>query len=263
MHSYDIDGASHACTFEQLDEFASMFAGGSGRLLVVVGPPGCAKTTHMRQRIPGALLLDGHITPLEFYVAVASRPDAVLILDDAQDLLKDRKTREYIMKMTDSLDPRTIRYMSSARRLNDAGLRQETTVRNRVVVLTNEWNKGWGALSSRGEVVVFEPSWDELCDYAEPWLGDGEILQYVRQRIPGLRPPADLRRLTKAKDRKDAGFVASPWQGIIDDVCDERLLKIHELRARDMSERERARAFKQAGCGSERTYWRLKKTITI
>lgn len=84
-------GAISIRTYSQLERYISAFAAGHINLLILVGPPGLAKTRTVR-RVLGdkPCWIEGNATPFGMYMKLYRYRDEFVVIDDVDSLYADK-----------------------------------------------------------------------------------------------------------------------------------------------------------------------------
>lgn len=219
------EAATTLRTFAELRELIYHFAEGNISLLAIVGRPGISKSKSVEEAVrdKNCYLVKGRVTPISFYTGLYSHQDAPVVIDDADDLMGNRLSREYVRALTETDEYKLLSWQSKSRVLVKEDVPDSFWTKSSCCIITNRWDSRdpiYNALESRAEFVDFDPDWGELYQECGKWFWDQEILDYAYERLGVLRQP-DARILVKAADRKRAGMVALPWQKLIDRHCDD------------------------------------------
>ena len=150
--------------FDIFSDYVKYTLKSDATLLIVKSRGGLGKTFSVLRALGGVehVYVSGYITPLEFYDKLLNNQDGVIVLDDLEGLLGDKKNLAMLKSATfPSLDgKRVVQYSSSK-----SGDEKNAFVCNaKFIILCNVTPKGadWGAIQSRGLFFDFKPSNDEV-----------------------------------------------------------------------------------------------------
>jgi hypothetical protein len=222
---------------EKLAEYAKAVADGRFQYsLFVVGPGGVGKSKIFEQYLPHvdmedakqvrnkskyAHWIEGTISPVEFYIAIAKNADRTIVADDCPGLYKDGTSRALLKQLCNTTTPRRVVYQKAVipgSPIEQAGVDTEVRTRSVLVLIANEWSSmgaDISAVNTRAKLVRYVPSLETRIRYAETWLGDREILRYVNDSMKkGKVRRLHFRHLRHAEDFKKSGI--EDWRSYLD-----------------------------------------------
>lgn len=219
------EAATTIRTYPEFRELISHFARGDISLLAIVGRPGLSKSKSIEEAVrgKGCYYVKGRVTPISFYTGLYHHQDHPVVIDDADDLMGNKLSREYIKALTETDEYKRLSWQSKSKVLANEEVPDFFWTKASCCIITNSWDSDdaiYGALESRAEFIHFDPDWGELYRECGNWFWDQEIFDFVYDQLDSLKQP-DARLLVKAADRKKAGMVTLPWQKLIDNYCDD------------------------------------------
>jgi len=254
-------------TYNELDKWAGDFfrADSPIKLLIVLGPPGRQKSTIFSQYLQAQhLFIKGHVTGFELYKQLYYHLNEIVVFDDADLLLEDKRTRNLMKNLCETTPSTELMWTSGAAdQLQAQGIPQRFRTSSRVVIIVNDIEAAAAALApilSRGHGLWFNPSAAEMHRRVIEggWFQDQEILDFIGQFIHVIADP-DMRRIyQRTKDMKTLG---NDWRGYLLNTIfsGQPSLRISVTVAIDptlQTPSDRVERFIQLGGGSRATYYR-------
>lgn len=219
---------THIDSPDMLAKYAKAVANGLiEHPLFVIGPGGTGKSETFRKYLPEynendpdhaknkkkyAAWMEGTLSPVQFYLAIARHPDRTLISDDTPDLQKNPTSRALLKQLCNTRIPRRVVYdkaVVAGSPLDLAGVDTITVTRSVLVVIANTWSTTGDdiqAVNTRAKLIRYAPGIPTLIKYAEEWLEDKDILRYLKECYrKGLIRRLHFRHLRHAQDYKRSG----------------------------------------------------------
>ncbi len=251
-------------TYAELAEWARAFVQRPIQILTIVGNPGLAKTTTMAHAVgDAARIISGQLSALELYRELWRHRDMPFIIDDVDDLFKDRAKVRLIKCLCQTEQVKKVSWHTTTHLLAEEEIPNEFETTTRLSVILNEYNKGNAniqAVEDRGITVWFRPSPAEVHKQVGNWFGDAEVYEFIGQYLPLISLPS-MRQYVIASQIHVAGI---DWRGKLLDSwgLESGVGVVARLRLEAFpTEEARAEAFTERGHGSRATYFRLKKQL--
>jgi hypothetical protein len=258
------ESALPVTTYEELDRYVGAFVSNALTLLVVVGAPGLQKSRVVREAVgPGACWIDGNATAFGTYRLLWEYRDRPVVLDDVDSLFADRAAVRLLKCLCQTEAHKTVAWHSDAATLDREGIPRAFRTSSRVVIIANVWrslNLNVAAVEDRGHVLLFEPSALEVHLRTSRWFTDQEVFDFVGERLHLFANPS-MRTYVKATELKRAGM---GWRQFVLSRClSGTKLLVARLKADPSfaSEKDRERAFVEAGGGCRATYYNLARQL--
>lgn len=199
-------------TYKELHRYTAAFGAGQLNLLIIIGRPGTAKTQSLRKVVSRGCWIEGSATALGIFDKLYSHRDQHVIIDDVDELYKDRATVR-LLKCLCQTDP--IKRVHWHSRAIAKGLPREFETTSPVCIIANEWerlNDNVGAIEDRGYLVNFDPSKNEIHAQAANggWFDCYPIIAWARDHLDLLPTDLSFRDYVKAKELLTAGLTAPP-----------------------------------------------------
>jgi len=251
-------------TYAELDEYAKSFSAEHFDLLIVVGPPGIAKTVTMRHTLgENAVWVQGSASPFGIYSLLHQNRNRPVVIDDVDGLLADRSACRMLKQLCSNEPTKTLSWITAAAGHLDPSLPKEYTTTSKVCILCNEWqslkNANIAAVESRGHLVVFDPDPYEIHVQAAKWFWDQVVYDQIASLLP--LPGLNFRHYIRASQLRDAGM---DWTKVFLTLgFSQKALLAARIKTDPSykSESERVRAFREAGGGTRSTYFLQVKKI--
>ena len=259
-------GAISIHTYRQLEGYISAFASGHINLLILVGPPGLAKTRTVR-RVLGdrPCWIEGNATPFGMYMKLYRYRDEFVVIDDVDSLYADKNGIRLLKCLCQTEEEKNVAWQSAARSLEREGIPRQFVTKSRVVIICNDWktlNRNVVALQDRGHTLLFEPTAAEVHRKTGEWFDDQDVYQWFEENLRLVTDPS-MRLYLRAAELKRAGM---DWMQIMPlSPEDPRERLVAELQADGSfgTQEARAREFATRGGGCRATYFnharRLKR----
>jgi len=257
-------GAIILTRYSELEDYAAAFAARHINLLILVGPPGLAKSRSIRGVLGvEACWIEGNATALGMYVQLYEHRDRFVVIDDVDSLYGDRNGVRLLKCLCQTEEVKSVAWHSTTRSLDRDGVPREFTTTSRAIIISNDWrtlNRNVAALQDRGHVLVFRPTAAEVHIKAVSWFQDPEILAWFEANLSRIAEPS-LRLYLRAAELKRAGM---DWKRIAQ-LSPENLRQqlVLELRRDDQyaSEKARVREFIERGGGCRATYFNYLRRL--
>lgn len=251
-------------TYAALENYVQAFANGHINLVILVGPPGLAKSRTVRAILKDdACWLEGNATAFGMYLQLYRNRDRFVVIDDVDSLYSDRNGIRLLKCLCQTEEEKSVAWHSAARSLEKAGIPREFVTRSRVVIICNDWrtlNRNVAALQDRGHVLVFRPTAAEVHAKASLWFKDEEILMWFERNLHRIPEPS-LRLYLRAAELRRAGMDWTKCLPLTPENHRKRL--VMELKADTSHETEesRVRAFALQGGGCRATYFNYVRKL--
>jgi hypothetical protein len=247
-----------------LEQYAEAFARGHLSLLGIFGHGGLGKSRCVRRILGNAVCwITGNASPFGIYRRAFEFLHQDIVLDDIDRIDLDRNGIRLLKALCQTEKEKTLCWETDAKTLDREGIPRQFTTTSRVVLIANEWrssNANVSAFEDRGHFIVFEPSPLEVHVQASSWFEDQEVFDFIGNQLHIMERPS-LRTYELAWKEKKAGL---PWKNLVLSRCLKGVtLEVARLKA-DLSfaaEKERARAFEEAGWGCRATYFNHAKKL--
>ena len=257
-------GAIILRTYAALESYVRAFAKGHINLLILVGPPGLAKSRTVRAILQeNASWIEGNATAFGMYLQLYRNRDRFVVIDDVDSLYSDRNGIRLLKCLCQTEEEKAVGWHSAARSLEKAGVPREFITRSRVVIICNDWrtlNRNVAALQDRGHVLVFRPTAEEVHSKAGEWFRDAEILEWFGANLHRIPEPS-LRLYLRAAELRRAGI---DWTSCLPITPENLRIRLaRELRAdrSHATEESRVKAFVALGGGCRATYFNYVRRI--
>jgi hypothetical protein len=248
----------HVRTYEKLKQYADAFAAGHLSLLGVFGHPGVGKSRFIRRALgDGVCWINGNASAFGIYMLAYEHMDQPIVIDDIDDLYRDRVGIRLLKALCQTEREKTIRWETDSKTLDRRDIERNFTTTSHVVIIGNEWkslNGNVSALEDRGHRLFFDPSAVEVHRQAAEWFWDQEVFDFIAAHLHLYECPSQ-RTYYRAWEQKKAGL---DWREVVLSGCLKgRTLEVAKLKAdpRFASEADRIRAFEEAGHGMRATYF--------
>ena len=251
-------------TYAALEGYISAFAKGHINLLILVGPPGLAKSRTVRAILrDDASWMEGNATAFGMYLQLYRSRDRFVVIDDVDSLYSDRNGIRLLKCLCQTEEEKTVAWHSATRSLEKAGIPREFVTKSRVVIICNDWrtlNRNVAALQDRGHVLAFRPTAAEVHAKAAKWFRDQEILAWFEANLHRLPEPS-LRHYLRAAELRRAGM---DWTQVVPFTPENlRRRLVLELKAdrSHATEESRVREFVARGGGCRATYFNYVRRV--
>lgn len=251
-------------TYADLAKYVQAFAAGHINLLILVGPPGLAKSRTVREHLPeDSCWIEGNATAFGIYQALYRHRDEFIVIDDVDSLYADKHGVRLLKCLCQTEREKSVGWHSASRQLERAGIPREFKTTSRVVIICNDWktlNRNVAALQDRGHVLEFSPTPREVHELASTWFSDVEVLDWFEANLDRFEH-LSLRLYLRAAELKAA---ALDWKGLAPlEPGNERRRLVAELKS-DPSfqlEEKRAQRFQELGGGCRATYFNHARAL--
>src|SRR5690242_14126459 len=178
-------------TYEELNKHAQAFGRGQLNLLLLIGDAGLGKSRVVKAAAgDGAQLVQGQVTALQLYCKLFRHRDALFVIDDVDDLCRDRDAVRLLKCLCQSESEKTLSWNTGTSKLAQEHVEREFTTRTRVAIIANSWkafDMNVAAVENRGHLVFFRPSAEEVHRWVASWRRDkgvdDEVYQHIGERL--------------------------------------------------------------------------------
>lgn len=258
------DGSIILHTYAALEDYVDAFAKGHINLLIVVGPPGLAKSRTVRSILKNdASWIEGNATAFGMYLQLYRNRDRFVVIDDVDSLYSDRNGIRLLKCLCQTEEEKAVAWHSASRSLEKAGVPREFVTKSRVVIICNDWrtlNRNVAALQDRGHVLVFRPTATEVHAKAAEWFQDAEILAWFATNLHRIPEPS-LRLYIRAAELRRAGMDWTNALPLTPENVRKRLVLELKADSSHPTEESRVRAFTSQGGGCRATYFNYVRRI--
>lgn len=260
------EGANILTTYEALESYVQAFAKGHINLLILVGPPGLAKSRSVRNVLKeSASWIEGSATAFGMYLELYRNRDRFVVIDDVDSLYSDRNGIRLLKCLCQTEEEKSVAWHSAAKSLEKAGIPREFVTKSRVVIISNDWrtlNRNVAALQDRGHVLVFRPTAEEVHKKASEWFSDIEILTWFAANLHRIPEPS-LRLYLRAAELRRAGMDWTSALPLTPENLRKRLVMDLKSDKSHDTEESRVRAFVAQGGGCRATYFNYVRRMTV
>lgn len=257
-------GAILLSTYDALECYVRAFANGHINLLILVGPPGLAKSRTVRAILrDDACWIEGNATAFGMYLQLYRNRDRLVVIDDVDSLYSDRNGIRLLKCLCQTEESKTVAWHSAARSLERAGIPREFNTTSRVVIICNDWrtlNRNVAALQDRGHVLVFRPPAVEVHAKATEWFRDAEILEWFDANLHRIPEPS-LRLYLRAAELRRAGMDWTQVVPLTPENLRTRLVMDLKSNRSYATEESRVREFVRRGGGCRATFFNYAKRL--
>jgi len=251
-------------TYAALESYVGAFAKGHINLLILVGPPGLAKSRTVRAILrDDAAWIEGNATAFGMYLQLYRNRDRFVVIDDVDSLYSDRNGVRLLKCLCQTEEEKSVAWHSAARSLEKAGIPREFGTKSRVVIICNDWrtlNRNVAALQDRGHVLVFQPSAIEVHAKASEWFRDAEILSWFAENLHRIPEPS-LRLYLRAAELRRAGMDWTNALPLAPENIRKRLIMQLKADQSHATEESRVRSFVSGGGGCRATYFNYARRL--
>ena len=251
-------------TYADLAKYVQAFAAGHINLLILVGPPGLAKSRTVREHLPeDSCWIEGNATAFGIYQALYRHRNEFIVIDDVDSLYADKHGVRLLKCLCQTEREKSVGWHSASRQLERAGIPREFKTASRVVIICNDWktlNRNVAALQDRGHVLEFSPTPREVHNLASTWFSDTEVLDWFETNLHCFEH-LSLRLYLRAAELKAAGL---DWKGLAPvEPENKRRRLVAELKSDPAFDREedRVQRFQELGGGCRATYFNYAKAL--
>lgn len=263
-HDAAPEGSLILRTYAALESYVGAFAQGHINLLILVGPPGLAKSRTVKAILGGdACWIEGNATAFGMYLQLYQNRDRFVVIDDVDSLYSDRNGIRLLKCLCQTEEEKAVAWHSAARSLEKAGIPREFVTKSRVVIICNDWrtlNRNVAALQDRGHVLVMRPAAAEVHAKAAEWFSDEEIMAWFAANLHRIPEPS-LRLYLRAAELRRAGMDWTEALPLTPDNLRKRLVMELKADPSHATEVSRVRAFVARGGGCRATYFNYVRRL--
>lgn len=260
------EGAISLDSYAELDRFITAFAAGHINLILLLGPPGVAKSQTVRGAVgKEAGWVEGNATAYGLYRKAHQCKDKPLVIDDVDSLYAD-KAAVRLLKCLAQTDPiKRVAWHSASSAMQAEGVPNEFETTSRMILIANDWrqlNDNVAAVQDRGHVLAFDPTPEQVHERAGEWFKDEEIYAWFARHLPLIHRPS-MRHYVRAQELKQAGL---DWQSVIgSQFLPPKLMLVAQIKDDPIftTEAERVEEFRRRGGGSRATYFNQAKKLRV
>jgi hypothetical protein len=258
------EGSIVLTTYAALEDYVHAFSEGHMNLLILVGPPGLAKSRTVRTILrDNAAWIEGNATAFGMYLELYRNRDRFVVIDDVDSLYSDRNGIRLLKCLCQTEPEKAVAWHSAVRSLEKAGVPREFMTKSRVVIICNDWrtlNRNVAALQDRGHVLVFRPSAAEVHARACDWFHDTEILSWFAANLHRIPDPS-FRLYLRAAELRRAGMDWTQCLPLTPENLRKRLVMELKADRSHTTEESRVRAFIERGGGCRATYFNYVRRL--
>ena len=215
-------------TYSDLAEWVGAFDTKALSLLIIKGSAGIGKTYTIEQALLQAspVVFKGHATPLSIYKKLSENPDAIVIFDDVDELLKNKTTVALLKQICEAKEQKTVYYSTTM-----GDFEATFTSTNKVIMIFNDLRvlgENMRAVMDRAVYIDFCPDKAEVLRQLKTFADDQDVLDFLEQNIDHIN--LTFRSYTKGVQLHRAGldyqeylrseFEDDEMQRIIEEIID-------------------------------------------
>lgn len=244
-------------TYAELQRAVEHFASTASNI-ILVGEPGLAKTSIVKQAINGSgRHLDGNLSAFEFYKLLYQHQDELFVLDDVDSLYGDRAFIRLLKQACQTTPVKTVSWRTRHSDIGDEGVPSEFETTSRFVIIANDWrtlNRNVAAIEDRGILIHFAPSPEDIHRYVETWFDDREVLDFVWNWIPYVSTVSARLYITASQLREGN----LDWRRTVLDTMgiDNNTQTLVDLQALDLPTEKKVEEYTRLTGRSRATYFR-------
>jgi hypothetical protein len=264
-------GAVVVRTYRDFYTEIDAFEHGERNLLIVVGPPGTSKSTAARQRLKDARTIQGGSTPYRLYQELFEHRDRPVVLDDADKVFRNRDGVFLLKLLTQTERTKTLQWNSTTPEIRRGDLPAEFGTTSRTMIVANSWpsdDPDIAAVESRGHLLYFAPSFQEMHRFAGAFGLDPEVYGFIGEHLPYF-DRLDLRLYFKAGEVKATG-VRTGQPGVWQEYVRRQIMDAEKRVALDLlsdgnfgSDNVRSKEFSRITGMSPRAFYRYRDDIAL
>lgn len=253
-------------TYAELQKFVQAFSQGAINLLVLVGPPGVAKSQTVRQSLGDTAhaWIEGQATAFGMYCELYRKRDQLVVVDDVDALYSDRAAVRLLKSLCQTEPVKQVAWHTAAvSQLEQEGLPRNFATRSRLLIIANDFkaaNVNVEAVLDRGHHLLFDPTPEEVHRQVAEWFTDEEVFRWFGAHLHLIAKPS-MRHYVRAAELKSVGI---DWLKVLmGEAFTETTLVVARLRSDPSfaNEEARARAFVEQGAGCRATYFNHAKKL--
>lgn len=251
-------------TYEELEEFITMFKHQNADLLIIMSNGGYGKTFILKRIMKGKdyVYVSTHSTPLKTFLTLYEKQDCPVVFDDLNAIFNSPILISLLKSLADTSPIKEVHYNTTSKLIGTAPESFKTT--SNVCILLNEFdvhNATLAPIIDRGFFIEFKPSREELLNKIEEMSKSQNIVKSEKcvyefvakhyQKIENL----SLRTYLKALQlfREDKNNWKEKFMQMIG--FDEKIIEYLKLKEKFMTDNERIKNYKW----SRATYFRIKQ----
>lgn len=252
-------------TYKELEQYIQAFSKEQINLLIIKSRGGLGKTSTTTTTIPpnnNTFLVKGHATPLSIYIKILQEQPQLIIFDDVETLLHNKRNTSLLKQVCDTQPVKTVNYHTT-HRIDGNLIPSSTKTTAKTLILCNTLNNGEEvkALLSRAIIINFKPSNEEILNKIAKFdKADKEIIKTLKNITNYTQ--INLRTYTKTLEIKKSGLDWKKYliESNIQDQDTALYLRIEQEHPKTMV-KKKAKLFSVMSGKSYRTYFNVKKRI--
>lgn len=219
LRAADVD-CTYVQEYEPFLRDCDHFKAGRIANLIVIGPGGTGKTQNLNKTLDAK----GAYTAVMLYRHAFERRDQPLVLDDIETAFRDNSVVTVLKALMEREKPAKVTWNRANHQFQRDGIPFEFETSSRVCLMLNNAARhnddDVQALLTRAQVVVFDPTPQEVLKYVSSWWEEKhgrehlDILRFCEDNI-GSVPRLDCRLLEKTLERKLCG---KDWKSHLRDL---------------------------------------------
>jgi hypothetical protein len=235
-------------TFSELEHFLQKWGSGSLKDNVVLyGKGGLGKSRSIAN--VNALRFDGHITPFRAFQLGYENPEANIIWDDMDDILRNKQMVKLLKQFCELETPKMIHFATTKE--STAQEKYEFTGHSLVILneISNKIGKNLKALLTRFIVVNFNPTKEEVLNKLKQYAENNEVVEEIERLMPKIKD-FNFRVYEHLNRMSEAGM---DWKSYLYKSISPRLFEVYRLQAEYNTHQERIHNFN--GGRTQYYYW--------
>ena len=270
-------GAEVVTSFREYAKVAKAFFDGHYGLLILVGRPGLSKSWEFEKQLEarrasglGGYYLRGMASPYKLYIQLYGHADEHIVLDDAEFVWGSQEGRILLRSLTEIKKPTSVAWEKENNQMKSEGIATSFKTSSPVCLICNKFSFGrsneFEAIADRGQLVIFDPSQQEVHKYAASWFPKQSqqakaVYDYIGQRLDYM-PDLSFRVYTKSLQQCNA---KRDWKRIIEDIycaAQDKQLIIDLEKDKTLTPGERLRKYQEkARNNSQGAYYKYRREI--
>lgn len=260
-----LQSALTVTSYEKFHQFVKAFAKGNIPLLMIIGDPGVSKSQSVRRAVKGEVCwIEGQASAFMMYGELYRHRNRPVVIDDVDALYADDAARRLLKSLCQTDIEKEISWKTRSKYLEEQKIPTTFRTKSKVCIIANEWrslNTDVKAIEDRAVAVIFKPSPLEVHTEVAKWFKDQETFDFLASILHLISTPSMRHYIFAASLRKAK---LKDWKNLtIERVCDSELVVVAQYKHDEsyQSDRQRAKAFVEAGHGSQATFYRLVKRL--